>query len=56
MAVYQCTTCKEWQCGAAEFRKDAPKDLYGRVDRDYADSNPPRFCSETCRDNEPTTK
>lgn len=54
-AAYECATCGQWMSGAAHFRKDAPTDLYGRIDRDYADSNPPRFCSEACRDAEPTS-
>jgi hypothetical protein len=49
-SVYQCATCGEWMSGAAWFRKDAPTDPDGRIDRDYADSKPPKFCSESCRD------
>lgn len=51
-AVFKCATCKESMCGAAWFSDDAPTDRYGRIDRDYADSNAPRFCSEECKDNE----
>jgi hypothetical protein len=32
------------------YRKDAPKDRYGRIDRGYMDSDPVAFCSEECRD------
>ncbi|MFF3665438.1 hypothetical protein [Microtetraspora malaysiensis] len=48
--VFQCGSCDEWIGGAAYFRRDAPTDRYGRIDRDYADSGVERFCSEECRD------
>lgn len=52
-SVYRCATCGESMCGSAWFRDDAPTDKYGRIDRDYADSDAPRFCSEACKENEP---
>ena len=47
--ITNCGNCGEINfCGW--YRKDAPKDSYGRIDRDYMDSNPVAYCSEECRD------
>jgi hypothetical protein len=41
-------------CGETQFTnwysKGAPRDRYGRVDRDYCDSHPVAYCSEQHRD------
>jgi hypothetical protein len=47
--IAECGTCGETNfCNW--YGKDAPKDSYGRIDRDYMDSNPVAYCSEECRD------
>lgn len=47
--IARCGYCGEVNfCGW--YRKDAPKDRYGRIDRDYMDSNPVAYCSEEHRD------
>lgn len=51
MTVYECSKCGAWIWGTPTFLLDAPKDSFGRVDRDYADGNSPKFCSGECRDN-----
>jgi hypothetical protein len=47
--VNRCAQCGTLTEGAAYYLTDAPKDMYGRIERKYGDSNPPRFCSESCR-------
>lgn len=47
--IAKCGNCGEVNfCGW--YRKDAPTDRYGRIDRDYMDSDPVAYCSEECRD------
>ncbi len=47
--VHECASCGRLTEGATLYLTDAPRDCYGRIRRDYADSRPVTFCSERCR-------
>jgi hypothetical protein len=47
--ISQCGYCHTTQF-TQWYSKRAPHDRYGRVDRDYLDSNPIAYCSEEHRD------
>lgn len=47
--IAKCGNCEQTNyCGW--YRKDAPHDRYGRIERDYMDNGPTAYCSEECRD------
>jgi hypothetical protein len=47
--ISECGYCHETQF-TAWYSKSAPRDRYGRMDRDYVDSEPVAYCSEEHRD------
>lgn len=46
--VNKCAECGTWTDGAYD-RTDAPTMPWGAIDPHYRDSDPPRFCSTSCR-------
>ena len=45
--VHECAICGKLTEGATLYSKNAPRDPWGRVQRDYMDNgNAPTFCSE----------
>ncbi|MGW4028196.1 hypothetical protein ACWEFL_02570 [Streptomyces sp. NPDC004838] len=47
--ISECGYCGETQF-TGWYSKSAPRDRYGRIDRDYLDSEPVAYCSEEHRD------
>ncbi|WP_141724945.1 hypothetical protein, partial [Streptomyces niveus] len=47
--ISKCGFCDEMQF-TGWYSKSAPRDMYGRVDRDYCDGRPVAYCSEEHRD------
>jgi hypothetical protein len=47
--ISECGYCGETQF-TGWYSKSAPRDMYGRVDRDYCDGRPVAYCSEEHRD------
>lgn len=47
--ISECGYCHETQF-TGWYSKYAPRDMYGRVDRDYCDGRPVAYCSEEHRD------
>lgn len=44
---FRCTLCGSWREGAATHASTAPRDRYGRIERDYTG---PLYCDDHCRD------
>ncbi|MCX4705691.1 hypothetical protein [Streptomyces sp. NBC_01373] len=47
--ISECGYCHETQF-TGWYSKSAPRDMYGRIDRDYSDRRPVAYCSEEHRD------